>query len=913
MPDWSKEIRRRLSAMRPPLEREAGIVDEVAQHLEDRYQTLLASGEPPAEAERRAWRELEGDDELGLQLAAVEPRLRPTLADLEVAPRGRLLAGLWHDVRYAVRNLRKRPTLSATIIATLAITLGPTAAVMGMADALFFRPLPVVAGQDRLLQYAFGTPMRNGFVPHHLSYANLAEIRKGATTVVGMAGQAPISGGLALDGVAPRLALGTAVTANYFDVLGVRVIAGRAFRGDEDSAPGGVAVMVLNEELARAFFGAPAAAVGRAILVNRVPFVVIGVTPAGFLGAHASRPSEFWIPGMSSRRANNVEPSGWAYGPGEGPFHAYIVRMAAGASLGQTTDELTARTRALFPQTTSNAPFQTIVPILQPGLAAPASLQAMAWQAMQLIGAVAGLLVLLGVTNVANLLIFTGLAAGHEVAVRKALGASAGRLLQLRLVESILLTLLGGVAGLGVAAGLGRLFSDFALPGIGTIEVPIDWRVVLAVACLAVVTGTCAGAAPALLAVRDSVTGALGRGSRTRPPRADRLRHLLAAAQVALSLTMLVGALLFLMTLRHLRSVDLGFDPAGVTVVALNARGYGYTDARALEYQKQVAEEVRRQPGIQAVGLAFSPPLFGGGLTDGMYLPGQDPSQATNVERNGVSADYFEAVRLPIVRGRSFTPAEAAGIATARRPAVITESLARRMFGSGDAIGREILSQAGPGVTVAFHVVGIARDSHFRGIARPPDPLLYEPLATFPMVQNAYLVVRSTLRSPEASRLVADAARRFDPMIPLGPDTTFAARIDRQLGQQRLFAWMLGLLATIGFVLAAVGLHGLIGQTVVERRREFGVRLAIGATPTTIVTLVLRRGALVLSMGLGAGLALAWGSGHLVESQLVGITSRDPMPYVASAVLMIAVVCLASISPAVAATRVDAIEVLKSE
>jgi predicted permease len=916
MPDWSGEIRRRLSAVRLPAEREAAIVDELAQHLEDRYQTLLASGQPAAEAERRAWWELEGDDVLGRLLAVNEPPRRPSLAGLEVAPRGRLLQGVWHDGRYAVRNLRKRSMLSATIIVTLAISLGPTTAVIGMADALFFRPLPVVAGQDRLLRYAFGTPMRDGFIPHQMSYANVAELGDGATTVAGIAGQASISVGLALDGVAPRLALGTAITANYFEVLGVPLIAGRPIRAEEDSAPGGGPVMVLNEGLARAFFGAPDTAVGRAVLVNSVPFTVIGVAPAAFLGTNASRPSEFWIPGMSSRRANNVEPSGWAYGPSEGPFNDYIVRMAAGASLAQTTAELTARTRALVERDlNSQAPFQTtIVPILQSGLAAPASLQAVALHTMQLIGTVAGLLVLLGLTNVANLLIFTGLAAGQEVAVRKALGASAGRLLQLRLVESILLTLLGALAGVGVAAGLGRLFSDFALPGIGTVEVAINWRVVLAVACLAVIVGTCAGVAPALLAVRESVTGALGRGIRTRPPRAGRLRHALAAVQVALSVTLLVGALLFLMTLRHLRSTDLGFDPAGVTVVTLNVGGYGYTDTRAIEYQKRVADQVRQQPGIQAVGLAFSPPLFGGGLTDGMYLPGQDPSQATNVERNGVSADYFEAVRLPIVRGRVFTEAETSGNAEgARRPVVVTEALARRLFGSGEALGREILTQAGPGRTVAFHVVGIARDSHFRGITGPPDALLYEPLATFPMVQNAYLVVRSTLRSREASQLVAEAARRFDPTVPLAPETTFAARIDRQLGQQRLFASMLGLLGTIGFVLAAVGLHGLIGHTVVERRREFGIRLAIGATSTEILTLVLRRAALVLSVGMAAGLALAWSSGHLVESQLIGITSRDPMPYGVAALLMVAVVCLASVSPAVAATRVDPIEVLRSE
>jgi predicted permease len=914
MPDWNGEIRRRLSAARLPPEREAAVVDEVAQHLEDRYQSLLASGQPAVEAERRAWRELEGDDVLGRLLSADEPPQRPSLAGLEVAPRGRLLPGLWHDVRYAVRSLRKRSMLSATIIVTLAISLGPTAAVIGMANALFFRPLPVVAGQDRLLHYAFGTPMRDGLIPHHVSYANLAEIRDGPTTVVGIAGQTSISCGLALDGVAPRLAPGTAITANYFDVLGVRMIAGRAFRADEDSGPGGHPVIVLSEGHARAFFGAPDAAVGRSVLVNSVPFTVTGVAPAAFIGTNASRASEFWIPGMSYRRANNIEPSRWAYGPNEGPFHNYIVRMRAGASLAQTTAELTARTRAVMDRSLGSHRELTVVPILQPGLAAPASLQAVALRAMQLIGAVAGLLVLLGMTNVTNLLIFAGLASGHDLGVRKALGASAGRLIQLRLVESILSTLLGALAGVAVAAGLGRLFSDFTLAGLGTITVAIDWRVVLAVACLAVLVGMGAGVAPALLAVRESATGALGRGIRSAPPRAGRLRHALAAIQVALSVTLLVGALLFLTTLRHLRSVDLGFDPAGVTVVTLNVGGHGYTDARALEHQKRVAEAVRRQPGIQAVGLAFSPPLFSGGLTDGMYLPDQDPSQAINVERNGVSREYFEAVRLPIVRGRLFTEAETSGSAgTGSRPVVVTETLARRLFGSNEAIGRELLTQAGPGKTVALYVVGIARDSHFRGIERAPEALLYEPLATFPMVQNAYLIVRSTLGSREAFRLVAEAARRFDPTIPLAPETTFAARIDRQLGQQRLFAWMLGLLGTIGFVLAGVGLHGLIGQTVVERRREFGIRLAIGAAPAGIVTLVLRRAALVLSVGLAAGLALAWSSGRLVESQLFGITSRDPMPYGVAAVLMIAVVILASISPAVTATRVDPIEVLRSE
>ena len=553
--------------------------------------------------------------------------------------------------------------LSATIIVTLAISLGPTAAVIGMADALFFRPLPVVAGQDRLLRYAFGTPMRDGLIPHQMSYANLAEIRNGATTVAGIAGQASISCGLALDGVAPRLALGTAITANYFDVLGVPLIAGRPIRAEEDSAPGGDPVMVLNEGLARAFFGAPEAAVGRAVLVNSVPFTVIGVTPAAFLGTNASRPSEFWIPGMSCRRANNFQPSSWAYGPNEGPFNDYIVRMAAGASLAQTTAELTARTRALRSygrnrtrttpsdhradpaagtcrsrlapggraarDATHRGRRRTARPVGNDQCREPADLHR------------AGI----------------GTRRGDSESARRERGQAAptppcrehpvdpSRRACRRRRRS----------------RPWRLFADFALPGIGSDRgrdrLARDSRGGLSGGRRRRVCGRCAGTAGSSRVRHRRARARDSHRAAARRPAPARLGGRTGGSVV----TLLVGALLFLMTLRHLRSMDLGFNPAGVTVVTLNVRGYGYTDARALEYQKQVADDVRQQPGIQAVGLAFSPPLFNGGLTTGCTCLARIRARRPNVERNGVSPDYFEAVRLPIVRGRVFTEAETSG------------------------------------------------------------------------------------------------------------------------------------------------------------------------------------------------------------------------------------------------------------
>jgi putative ABC transport system permease protein len=624
-------------------------------------------------------------------------------------------------------------------------------------------------------------------------------------------------------------------------------------------------------------------------------------------------PSDFWITGLAYARASHYPPARWTYGPDRGPFYSFIVRMSPGATVPRLTAELDARTQALAGlKAHGSSVFTTHHMILQPGFAAPAALRPLALRTTQMIGAVAALLVLLGMANVANLMIFQSLSAGRDMAIRKALGASTRRLAQLQLTESLLLSACGASAGIGICLGIAHILSDFQIVGVGAIDIAVDWRVLVATSGLAVLVGVGFGLAPAVLAVRASVVGALGRGLRTGLPHASRLRHALAASQVAVSLTLLVGALLFLATLHNLRAVDLGFNPRGVTIMQAALDGHGYTNARALDYSRRLADGVRRQPGVEAVAVAASPPLLGFSFNVQVYLPDQDPAQEQLVLANAVSADYFRALGLELVRGRTFTEQEVFGDVRPQ-PVVVSEAMARRLFGSVDAVGRELRMPEYQAPPTELRVIGVTRDAHWKDVDSPPDPTMYEPLGGLPLGLSAFVLVRSDLDSARAGRMVRDVATALDPAVPLKPETTFAGMIDQRLGQQRLFAWVLSLLGIIALALAAVGLNGLVAQTVIERAREFGIRLAIGADRSHVVRLVLRQAATVSVTGLAGGLTLAWFAGRVVESRLYGVTSRDPWLYIAAALLMILVVGVASAAPARAATRVNPIDVLRTE
>jgi predicted permease len=527
--------------------------------------------------------------------------------------------------------------------------------------------------------------------------------------------------------------------------------------------------------------------------------------------------------------------------------------------------------------------------------------------------AVGGVLLLLGCANVANLLVFRAARREHEIAVRKALGASGARLLQLQLTESWMLAVSGAALGLVLAVYLKQLIDQllFPRPPGMSFSVPMDFRVLIATIGLALVTGTLAALAPAWLVTRTRGLAALGRTTVTWS-RAPKLRGALAILQLALTLTLLIGALLLVSTLRNLRGIDLGFDPRDVTVVNVTLDDHGYDRARTLVYHAQVLTALQARGDFDAVTLAQLPP-FGSSTLVRIVPPDAAPKETLSVRANGVSADYFRVLSQSIVRGRTFTSDEAAGLGDGT-PLIVNETLARRLFGTVDAVGRTVkLARTAANAERDLMVVGVARDSRWRSIEGEQDAFLYQPFGHFYRVASSVYMIKSTLPAQQVGEIANSIAARTASSIPLYMARPLSTGIDRELNQQRLFAWMLSLLAGLGFVLAALGLYGLVAQATVERRREFGIRLALGAAAGDIARLVARFALIVSSAGIIIGLTLTFFGTRLIQSMLFGVSPLEPLVYVAAVSTLAAVVALACAGPAWRAMRVPAVEVLRAE
>lgn len=911
MPEWRQEIRRRLAGARLGPEREAEIIDEVAQHLEDRYREHTLRGATPEEAAGRALSELDADGVLAREVARVEPAVRP-LPPIGAPATGSFLASVVQDARYALRRLRGQPVFALTAIVTLALTIGPATAVVGIADRLFFRPISGVSESHRLVNVAFGRgSYADGYSPWFVSYANVRDMLSGSKAITAMTGVQLVSAGLSARNGEPRRVQGQAVQANYFSVLGVPLVAGRGFLDEEDSTPGGVASVVLAAPLARELFGVAEAAIGQRVQLNSEAFSVVGVTSAAFEGLDVDRWSpRFWITGMANKRLNHTPPARWPFAVNRGPFADYVVRIAPGATVESAFAELKTRAAALAEAGGEGSElFKTIGPIMQGGLGAPRSLSPNGVRAVRLLGVVAGVLILLGMANVANLLIFRGLKTGRDIAVRKALGASVLRLLQLTLVECVMLSVAGAAGGILLALGIQEFLSDIKVWGIGTVAVPLDWRVLGVTAGLAVTAAIGFGVGPALLSARVSLLAGLGRGVRNDAPRAGRLRQGLATVQLALSLALLVGALLFLSTLRNLRGVDLGIDPSGVTTMSLQLRDHGYDKPRTLAYEQQLIEQLRREPGLESVGITYNAPVVGGNYESTLYLPGQDPKKdAMDVMFNGATASFFDVFKMKLVRGRAFSEAE--DFATTAGPVILSAAAAKHLFGETDPIGRTVLE----GPRAEYTVIGVTADVRWKKIQGRPDLVAFLPWGSFGLNSSSALIVaRSRRPAADVAGVFRRTAAALDPNVPLATEVTMSTMVDRRLAEERLFARVLSLLGMIGFVLAAVGLHGLISQMVKERSREFGIRIAIGADQRSILRLLFRQAAVVTIAGIALGLAGAAFGGKLIEASLFGVTSRDPLVYAGAAGLLLIVVVIALIGPARAALGIQPTTVLKTE
>jgi predicted permease len=820
------------------------------------------------------------------------------------------------DLRHGVRLLIRRPGFSAVAIVSLALGIGLNTTLFSVVNGVLFRATPV-ADPDRLVEIYSSASA--DFPYFTSSYPDYLSILEGTDAFQGVAGHAFVRGILATGGQ-PELATGEAVSANYFDVLGVRPALGRGFLQEENVAEGQHPVLVMGHGLWQRRFGSRPDVVGQAVELSGVAYTVVGVAPAGFSGVVPGLQPEFWVPAMmvdrfsfSGAQATTDNDPGATRIQQRGTRWLFLKgRLAQGRTVAEAQaqlDRVFARLRDEYPVTNEKTK-AAVLPAA--GIRFHPMLDEYVRAASAVLLAAVGLVLMIACANVANMLLASGASRARELAVRAAVGASRARLVRQLLGESLVLAAVGGGLGVLLAVWATRLLAGMsmdALPVPVRFDLHVD-RTVLAYAALAsLATTALAGFLPALRASRPALVPSLkadatGAGSVRRR---ITLRDGLVVAQLALSLVLLVAGALLTRGLLAARGTELGYDPTPVSSLQFNLQMNGYDQERALAFRRRVIAELQALPGVSAVALASRLPLAPDVNMEGVRVEGRHQPQddATPVDAVGVGPDYFRAVGVPILEGRPFSEDEVEG---EKKVVIVNEAFAHRYWPGRSALGQHVYTS---GFEKPPHeVIGVARDHKVRSIGEAPRPYLHFPASRSTRVA---LVVRTAQPSRAALPALRAAVLRLDPEIVFTDDVSAADVAATTLAPTRIGAAILGAFGTLALLLAAVGLYGVISYSVARRAREMGVRMALGAERRDLLRLVLGQGGRLALVGVGIGVLLSALVGRVFSALLYGVSALDPLAHAAAAVVLLVVAAAANLAPALAAARVDPMAALRSE
>jgi predicted permease len=815
---------------------------------------------------------------------------------------------LLQDLKYGARLLVQNPGFAAVAVLSLALGIGANSAIFSVVQQVVDNPFPVQRSQE--LVSVFMTDKRNpGNLP--MSHLNFKDMRAQNSVFEGSAAFAFTQVNHLGEGGSAEQFAAQVVSGNYFDVLGVRPALGRAFRPEEDGANGSGPVTVISHGLWERRFGRDPNIVGRTLSLNRQLFTVIGVAPEGFNGTFVFGAPDLWVP-MSMHDV--VQPGFDWYEQRRGLFLFAFARLKPGATVSQAQANLAAigaRLERDFPNDNQGRNFAAVA--LNDVRLNPQGGRGPVADTSLLLMVVVGLVLLIACANIANLLLARATARAREIAVRVALGAARRRLVRQLLTESVLLSLLGGAMGLVVAYWCVDLIRSAPLPLPQNFlrQIGVDWRVMVFTGGLSLITGVLFGLAPALRASKPNLVPVLKNetvpvvGSERGVLRWITLRQALVVAQVALSLVALVAAGLFLRSLQSTQRIDPGFETGRVLTLGLNLGREGYTQEQGLLFHDRLLERAASLPGVDSVAVAQNLP-FQGGIARSVLLQGAESSERnrTLVQVNPVSPGYLRTVGIPLVRGRDFAPQDTLD---APLVVIVNQTMASRFFPDGDAIGRRFRFF---GDTADTTIVGIARDAKYNGLTEDATPFVYHPLRQL-YNPGVSLLVRT---SDDASRLASDARRivkELDPRLTVLDVGTLQDQIDVALAPQRATVVMLSIFGVLALVLASMGLYGVASYSVSQRTREIGIRMALGATRTSVMRLVLLQGVMLVIVGLVAGLAIAALLARSVQGMLVGVPAADPLTYSATAILLAIIAVAASYFPARRATRIDPLVALR--
>jgi putative ABC transport system permease protein len=899
MPDWKREIQRRLAGLRLEPTRENAIIEELSQHLEDYYEDLRDAGVTETKAHQQTLAELSSRELLAHELRRVERQVALDPLVLGTPRRNKMITDLWQDLCYGARTLWKNPGFTVIVVVTLALGIGLNSAVYSVVDAVLFRPLPF-AQPDQLVEI-WQQEVKGGFAYPGLRWDVFQEWR-GQSQLFEQVEAYSQRNYTLTGGREPETVSAPAVSAGLFPLLGVQPQLGRPLQV-ADTEPGNQRVVLIGDSFWKANFGGSPEALGKTLMLNDQPYTVIGVMPPKFKFPYGK--FQLWVPLALSATDERQRPQ---------RFNT-VARLRPEVALSAAQ----ARLDTLSAQLAQARPDPRGWGAKLNGLGAQRVNPGPRRALLVLLGAV-GFVLLLACANAANLMLARAAQRQGEIAVRLALGASRGRLIRQLLTESLLLALLGGLLGVLLAwFGVDWLagFVPRELTFLSVNEISLERRVLFFTVSLTLLTGLAFGLLPALKSSRPDLQHVLkgASGKATADRQQNRLRNVLVVAEVALSLVLLIGAGLMMRSFLYLSSQPPGFDPQNLIAASLTLPVQRYqTLAQEEDFFSRLQTRLAAQPGVTAVTVAAGVPPQGGGITFDLDLeiegrPPEPPDPNLILPFSHIDPAYFQTMRIPLLQGRTFGAAETVNAPPAM---IINEEMARRYWPNQNPVGQRLrFSKDGAWKTV----VGVVGDVK---IGRPGDGFsrmeVYYPWSqeTRRSSQRT-LIVRTAGEASQMIAAVKGAVWSLDKDQPIYEINTVENLLSEALAEPRFYLFLLGCFAGLTLLLVTLGIYGVMSYAVSQRTHEIGIRMALGASGGTVLRLMLQYGLRLTGLGVLLGLGAALALSRLMAAFLFGVPATDPLVFAAIALLLIAVALLACYVPARRATQVDPLVALRSE
>ena len=917
MPDWSKEIRAAIARLNMDPAREASLVEELSQHLTDRYNELRGNGVENAEACALLKEELND----GTLVAGLKRLLSPfpEVPVPGIDKRERMLAGVGNDLRQALRLLRFNPGFAAVAILSLALGIGANTAIFELIDAVLMRTLPVpmpqhLADIQETHEGRIGSTVARQKAFSFAIWHQLQQQQKAFSSIAAWSTERFDLG----QGGEARYAEGMWVSGSFFQVLQVQPMLGRLIAPSDDYRGCGVRGAVISNAFWLRELGGRTNVIGSKLSLDGHPFEILGVTPPSFYGLEVGRNFDIALPLCSEpvvhgEGAWSASSTTW--------WLAAIGRLNAGWSFKQASAQLAGVAPGIYAATlpskydaAARKDYLRFTLRAEPAATGASPLREQYADPLWVLLSISALVLLIACANLANLMLARAGARQREMALRLALGASRLRLIRQLLAESLLLALSGAAIGIALAQGLGRILIAY----IGSAQDPIflplypDLRVLSFTFGVALLTCVLFGVAPAIQAAHADPGTVMKAGGRGLTAGRERflLRRGLIVSQVALSLVLLVAALLFVRTFRNLLDLDAGFQQDKILVADFDFSPLKVAAASRLEYKRELVDKVRNTPGVIAASETTIVPLSGDGWNEFIDIPSASISRKL-VYFSAASTKYFQTLQIPMIAGRDFSEND-----TPVSPlvAIVNEQFARSFCPGSNPIGKTFEQRRDGGKpNLVYRVVGLAGDTRYRDLHDDPVPIIFvaESQLEDSSTDSTFLV-----RSNEAPTAVVaslkDTAAKMSPAIVLNFSVLRTSVLEK-LTRERLMATLSGFYGVLAAVLAMVGIYGIISYMVVRRRNEIGVRIALGAGKANILGMILREVLVLLAIGLVAGTVLSIAAASAARAMLFGLKLVDPLALTLAAGGLTIIAVIASALPAARATAVDPMQVLREE